>query len=89
MKLLNYVLNGIKLVEKKLNKLNAATSSTYLELSWEGNKGNEVEINSEKHLIFTSQKINYKMKVTKKLILSNDAKNQHVGRYNLKTRTRC
>ena len=47
MKLLNYVLNGIKSVEKKLNKLNAATSSTYLELSWEGNKGNEVEINSD------------------------------------------
>ena len=53
------------------------------------NKGNEAEINSDKHLIFTSQKINYKRKVTKKLISSNDAENQHVDRYNLKTKTRC
>ena len=72
----NQILNKIKSVEK-LNKIFGATNSTELGLSYEFNKGNKVKIDSDEHLIFTSQKNNFQMKITKRLIPSNQAYNQH------------
>ena len=55
----------IKSVEK-LVKTNATTKSIELLPSCEWNIGNEVEINHDENLIFTTQKNNLQMKRTKK-----------------------
>ena len=47
--------------------------SIALELSCEWNNENEVEMNSDEHLIFMSQENNCQKKITKNLIPSNCA----------------
>ena len=73
----------IKLVEN-LNKTNGMTNSTELGPSSERNKENEVKINSDEHLIFSSHK-----KQKKKRLNENSKKINMFDRCNLVTRTRC
>ena len=72
MKYLYSILDEIKSVEK-LNKTDATKKSTPLGFSWERNNEGEIEINSDEHLIFISQKTNFQKKKTKQLIPSNYA----------------